>query len=131
MIRGHLFQIGQEPDIDGAGLALLSLQADSIALAAPVHLVDRAVWEIAIDVLQKAARHEVERDGILIAVHVAPGAILVEVDDRAVVEDAHICIGGGLYRNDRVALEVVLDKGLGLGGKLLGRKRRVACEADG
>ena len=100
-------------------------------MAAPVHLIDRAVWEIAIDVLQKAARHEVERDGILIAVHVAPGAILVEVDDGAVVEDAHICIGGGLNRNDRVALEVVLDEGLGLGGKLLGRKRWVACEADG
>ena len=131
MIRGHLFQIRQEPDIDGAGLALLSLQAYSIALVAPVHLVDRAVWEIAIDVLQEAARHEVERDGILIAVHVAPGAILVEVDDGAVVEDAHICIGGGLNRNDRVVLEVVLDKGLGLSWKLLGRKRRVACEADG
>ena len=56
-------------------------------MVAPVHFVDRAAWVIAIDVLQKVARYEVERDGILIAVHIAPGAILVEVDDGAIVED--------------------------------------------
>ena len=99
-------------------ISLRSNKGSLLQVSAPVHLVDRAVWEIAIDVLQKAARHEVERDGILIAVHVAPGAILVEVDDGAIVEDAHICVGGGLNRNDRVALEVVLDEGLGLGWKL-------------
>ena len=126
-----LVQIGQEPHIHSACLPFLSLQAYSIALVTPVHLVDRAVWIIAIDVLQEVARHEVERDGILIAVHIVPGTFLIEVDDGAIVEDAHICISGGLYRNDRVVLEVVLDEGLGLGGKLLGGKRWVAGEAGG
>ena len=59
-----------------------------------VHLVDRAAWVIAIDILQKAAGNEVERYGIIIAIHIAPDALLGKVDDGAIIEDTHICIVG-------------------------------------
>ena len=90
----RLVQIGEITNVDGAGLAIFSLEADSVALVLPVHLGDRAAWVIAIDVLQKGAGNEVERDGIIVAVHVAPGTLLGEVDDGTVVEDTHICIVG-------------------------------------
>ena len=89
-----LVQIGEITNVDGAGLAFLSLQADSVAVVLSVHLVDGAAWVIAIDILQKGAGNEVERNGILIAIHVAPGTFLSEVDDGTVVEHTHICIVG-------------------------------------
>ena len=94
LVLSRLVQIGEITNVDGAGLAFLSLQADSVAVVLSVHLVDRAAWVIAIDILQKAAGNEVERDGIIIAVHVAPSTLLGEVDDGTVVEDTHICIVG-------------------------------------
>ena len=90
----RLVQIGEITNVDGAGLAFLSLQADSVAVVLSVHLVDGAAWVIAIDILQKGAGNEVERDRILIAINVAPGTFLGEIDDGAVVEDTHIRIVG-------------------------------------
>ena len=65
----RLFQIHEETNVDGAVLAFLSLQPDSVAVVLLVHPGDGAAGVIAIDILQKDAGNEVERYGILVAIH--------------------------------------------------------------